>query len=918
MLKLEKTEYDLNTLFSFDVLKEILLKLAKSQIRLENEINDIKNKLENKEDELQSEEEEDNYYNNNITNQNINNNIYNSNNQENNNEINNNDKDGNNINEENNMNQINQNEDKENQEIINNDNNNNNNIQNKENNNIENKKDENEIIENNKDKTEDKKETENKTEEKIINEEKNIIIKKTDIPETTLIRNNEKQKTNDIQTSPNKVSIPPSPSKSKKPYKAMKVTSTNNNNINLQGSGVSPDIITKLVKQIKSLQTKITEMNKSFNSELNSIKNFNSNYSNFDSQLSLLNDKINSILEKNTENDKKIEDLQVKMANFDVFSLFQDNGDGTIDATKVLVKSLEDKVFKKFELIDERYKVDSLDNIKLKNNIENIIPKISQFNLQIEKINDTENKFQEDLFNIKKENEQNNNDIKNMLNNDINNSIENIKNNIEQNLENKISNLEKKIDELKNNNGDNFDILKLGLRNNEINQDTIDSLDKKITDLRKKMHDINNTLKLYMSNNETDSLKNELKDLKILLDKKITKDDLKELYNYNMNASDEINDLKDQMSLTFEDIRKLSKDISNIQLKIEGINGNLSLLQENPKLGNTPIIDFSKYIDQTKLTETLRPLLKEMEKMYKEIDSIRRDLSVVDDENKRNVKNQINKLDEETNKKINELKNLIQKKYLEKIDFHKTIKTLEVQIKSLGEESKKDADSWLLAKRPLKCFNCASCEANIKNDYNNVADYLPWKKYPKGEKIHRMGQGFSHMLQMMTSEFVKSIERNELNQDLEINTKNNYGNSNMSTNFNEKINFNNNNIIINNKDSISNNDLIKNLKKSKMKLPKVHPFSNTKIKKYKLEDVLPVSDDDINYAEENNNNTNNNEDEIKARSPKILKIYKKRGKESFENMGPSTMRNEHVTRNLDLANKFNFMKTDKNIYYKED
>ena len=913
MLKLEKTEYDLNTLFSFDVLKEILLKLAKSQIRLENEINDIKNKLENKEDELQSEEEEDNYYNNNITNQNINNNIYNSNNQENNNEINNNDKDGNNINEENNMNQINQNEDKENQEIINNDNNNN--IQNKENNNIENKKDENEIIENNKDKTEDKKETENKTEEKIINEEKNIIIKKTDIPETTLIRNNEKQKTNDIQTSPNKVSIPPSPSKSKKPYKTMKVTSTNNNNINIQGSGVSPDVINKIMKQIKSLQTKITEMNKSFNSELNSIKNFNSNYSNFDSQLSLLNDKINSILEKNTENDKKIEDLQVKMANFDVFSLFQDNGDGTIDATKVLVKSLEDKVFKKFELIDERYKVDSLDNIKLKNNIENIIPKISQFNLQIEKINDTENKFQEDLFNIKKENEENNNDIKNMLNNDINNSIENIKNNIEQNLENKISNLEKKIDELKNNNGDNFDILKLGLRNNEINQDTIDSLDKKITDLRKKMHDINNTLKLYMSNNETDSLKNELKDLKILLDKKITKDDLKELYNYNMNASDEINDLKDQMSLTFEDIRKLAKDINNIQLKIEGINGNLSLLKENPKLGNTPIIDFSKYIDQTKLTETLRPLLKEMEKMYKEIDSIRRDLSVVDDENKRNVKNQINKLDEETNKKINELKNLIQKKYLEKIDFHKTIKTLEVQIKSLGEESKKDADSWLLAKRPLKCFNCASCEANIKNDYNNVADYLPWKKYPKGEKIHRMGQGFSHMLQMMTSEFVKSIERNELNQDLEINTKNNFGN-NISTNFNEKINF-NNNIIINNKDSINNNDLIKNLKKSKMKLPKVHPYSNSKIKKYKIEDALPVSDDDINYGEENNINTNN-EDEIKSTSPKILKIYKKRGKDSYENMGPTTMRNEHITRNTEFAKKFNFMKTDKNLYYKEE
>ena len=59
-----------------------------------------------------------------------------------------------------------------------------------------------------------------------------------------------------------------------------------------------------------------------------------------------------------------------------------------------------------------------------------------------------------------------------------------------------------------------------------------------------------------------------------------------------------------------------------------------------------------------------------------------------------------------------------------------------------------------------------------------------------------MGQGFSHMLQMMTSEFVKSIERNEFNQDLEINTKNNFGNFNsLSTQFNEK---NYNNIVINN------------------------------------------------------------------------------------------------------------------------
>ena len=53
MLKLEQTVYDLNLLFSFDTLKEILLKLAKSQIRLENEINEIKETIKNREENIE-------------------------------------------------------------------------------------------------------------------------------------------------------------------------------------------------------------------------------------------------------------------------------------------------------------------------------------------------------------------------------------------------------------------------------------------------------------------------------------------------------------------------------------------------------------------------------------------------------------------------------------------------------------------------------------------------------------------------------------------------------------------------------------------------------------------------------------------------------------------------------------------------
>ena len=884
MLTLEKTEYDLNTLFSFDVLKEILLKLARSQVKLEDEINEIKKTIKNNKDDFGFDNDIDNF---NEQKYEEHENIEN-----------------NNLNEDNKDNKIESNINIELKEVK---------EQNNEMSNIEENKEKKEEIREKDDKTEQIKKDENKyeniTEKNDILQEKEIKQKEPEIKETLQKSNETQNKINQINDSNNKTPYRQKETKVKETQ--IKVSSPSSPS---KQKNVSPDVITKIMRQLKSHQQKISELSENLNTESIVIKKYDIQQSNHDSQLSLINDKLNSIFEKlnsvfekDKDYEQKFEDLQVKVANFDIFSLIQDSGDGTIDATKLMVKSLEDKVFKKFELIDQRYKADSSDNIKIKNNIDNLVPQVNLINSQIDKIQETQNQLLTDITNNKKETESSIDDIKNVLNNELKEKIDNLKNNFEKNFENKLLDIESKLNSLSQNQKDNLDLdlVKLNLRNNEINQDTIDNLDKKITELRKKMHDINNTLKIYMSNNNLDSIKSELNEFKLLLDKKIAKDDLKELYNYHMNTSDEINDLKDQISLTFEDIRKITKDINGIQQKIESINGNLALIQDNPKTGVAPIIDFSKYIDHQKLSESLRPVLKELEKIYKEIDSLRRDLSVVDEESKKYSKNLVNKLDEDLNKKINEIKNLIQKKYMDKIEINKIIKTLEVQIKSLGEDTKKDSDSWLLAKRPLKCFNCASCEANIKNDYTS-ADYLPWKKYPKGDKIHRMGQGFSHMLQMMTSEFVKSI------QDMEINTRNNF--NSISTQFNERpnnVNNNiNNNIMINNTREEFNT---KNGKKNnKMKLPKVHPYSNTKLKKYKLENSLPVSDDENNYID----SVNNNEDEAKEdkNSPKILKIYKKNNKmgkdyENFELMS---------TRNNDFNRKFPFMKTDKNIYDKED
>ena len=885
MLHIEKKEYNLNMLLNFEMLKEILIKLSISQEKLEDEIKSI-HQMNSKRDDIIIKLEKT---------------VFNTSDHH-----------------EQIQNQIEERE-KENKETITeskpyNEFENNNEIQDKE----EYNKDENKANMN-KNITYEK-----SNEKKIIEEQKNDIEENgsnkinnnQNIPtdnniEKNLTEKNFSGKKRDISIDDNNINSYSSP----KSGKNQKEQSSPG------GAIVSPDLIAKIMKQLKEQSSKLNILETQLKSVSKNIKNEETHLKNHildnESEIKLINDRINSLLQKNEEYDQKLDNLMVKTSELDVFSMFKDSGDGTIDATKLLVKSLEEKVFKKFELVDARYKKDSLDNLKMKTNIENITPKLDQFNRELGRISDMNKQQKDDLDNYKKENQEQNLDNINNINNDINQKLLDLKNELENNLKNKMKLIENQLKILQNSNNDNnntFDLLKLGLGNNGLDSEASQALEKKINDLRKKTNDLENTLKLFMDKKEIDSITKETKDLKLLIDKKITKDDLKELYNFHLSDLDEINDIKDRESITYDELRKTIKDLQNMQQRMESISGNLALLQNTPSNGNAKIIDFSKYVDNQKLTEALKPFLREFDKVYKEIDSFRRDLNEVDNQNKNYIKNSISKLDEDFNNKINELKVFIQKKYLEKFEFHKTIKSLEVQIKSLNDEPKKnDADNWLLAKRPLKCFNCASCEANIKNDNYNTADYLPWKKYPRGEKIHRMGQGFSHMLQMMTSEFIKSIEKNEFPMEYELSARNNTTNNISNTISNQFDKSTVTGFVINNKEQ---EDGLQNLKKSKMKLPKVKQFSKPKIRKY--EDNLPISDDEF----PGNNIEVNKDLVVNSSSPKILKITKKTKQKTGGDKGGGSIYGNLMTMQgafsqRDKNNPFsrnNLLKNEKNEY----
>ena len=851
MLNLSTKEYDLNTLFSFDCLKEILIELAKSQIKLEKDMKNIQSENQKRDQRILKIQK--------ILNNNNNNNykqeIYYMNEQ----------KEG--EKEEEGEEERERGEEgkgegegeggkegggKGKEEEAG--------QRQKKKNNIFEDNEANETNENNEEKQNNDKNL------NIINHNKNILTK---------IKISENQKNNENCENTN-----------------------NSSKEENENTKISPLLIRQIMKQIKEQKSKIDEnklkievLDEKLKKELKNKKEEEQKLQNIcidnEEGFKQINDKFNSLVLKNNDIEQKIESIQSNLKAFDIMTIFKDDGSGTIDATKVMVKALQEKVFKKFELVETRNKKESMDNLQTKNLVDYIITKIDKINRDIEKINELNNEQKEEFDDYKKNNEEINNEIKNNLIYDYNQKIDKLKEEIKLDINTKITSIENKI---RNMNNEALDSAK---NNNNIEKENLKIIDKKISDLRKKTNDIENTLKLHLKKNEIELVRNELKDIKSLLEEKLTKEDLKELYNYHLTNLDEINDIKDRLDLSKEEINKIKGDIRTAMQKLEIFQGNLILLQSssgNP--GFKKIIDFTKYVEQQKLNDTINPIAKKMEDILKEIESIRRDMIEIDDINKKYNKNAITKFEEENNKNINEFKIFIQKKYLEKYEFNRIIRNIEVQIKNLDDSKKKDADSWLLAKRNTKCFNCASCDANIKNENYTTADYLAWKKYPKGEKIHRMGQGFSHMLEMVSSEFAKNIEKNDFPNENNTNIDNN--NNYMNTMPNQMERASSTKLKINKKD-LGQDENIQNLKASKkigkMKLPKM---IQSKMKLKRNENLLngnQVSDDENIVGEGMIIKNSNEKDEFQDESPKIVKIVKKNNKNDINSNSSDNFKN---------------------------
>ena len=493
----------------------------------------------------------------------------------------------------------------------------------------------------------------------------------------------------------------------------------------------------------------------------------------------------------------------------------------------------------------------------------------------------------------------------NGLNNSDNAPKEDKGNNFNEDLEK----LKKALEELKQahdqtvikvtNNKEQIDLILERL--NEINngyKTGDEKLQKEIDELNKKINQINSQIDLLLKlPRGTGDNKNANSDMDLSAINELMKRILNLESDYKAFVERvNIDEIYRQLKFLHEtkaDKKELKEKYDDHQMQIDAINKRLDglfaqMLSRKNEGSDQPVIDidFSLYLPKSEFDKYKRDTTLEFKKIWDEI---------------KNIKDLINKISSLLNNKANlsdleDLKNLIlakleelalacNKKFADRNETANNLKYLEDQIRKLFEllsSSKKDtfneADNWLLAKKPISGYSCAACESVIGNLRDDANKFIPWNKLPlrdPGDKLYRMGNGFSKMLQMLNFDSYGNVS---LNPNI-INEANFYNNVNINNN-------NINNSINNSGQNNNNNNTLLSNQKGKTDIKKRVQSANPKIKLNFQENKLKnknAGNKEINDATNANGKT---KDDLlpdiydmsgtqNSEGPKITKIMKK-------------------------------------------
>ena len=625
----------------------------------------------------------------------------------------------------------------------------------------------------------------------------------------------------------------------------------------------------KLKNHFESLIQKIEEDSR------NNIQLFSDEYKIFCEKLE---NKVSSIFQNNEEQNKKIENCLLKCDSIDIYNLLKDSGDGKIDATKVMINTLEEKVFKKFEFIEERHKKDSEDITKLVKSNENTIFYLEklQKNLNDLKSNDLNQLMEIFRKSLSEYNEKifdNINSVKdqelylsskiNELENNLSNII-NEKEAIVNKSNEDINKIQSNINKVKNE-IDSFNTKQL-----DIYQNLENNVENKLNLHKSKINNIESTLKTITESFDIEKFKNDVIEIKSKLEEKITRENLKDLYNLHLIDVEDINTTRKTMFSIQDEVKKNRIDIENINPKIDSFMDYIASKKSKKKEHKKTEIDLTALVNKDTFEESIKYFTRKIESIFLEIDSMKRNLDDVKlEQNSFEKKGEIIKIEESIHNQIDENKSKIIKN---KNELYKLIKGLEVEIKSIWEELKKreSSDTWILAKKPLQCFNCATCDNDIKIEHQKD-EYMHWNKILSSNKSFIRGKGFSHILEKMTKDLINDCDEKNENENSKIN--------------HEKSLKNNSSIDINNKIQVEENKLISNDKNN-------NTIDNiAQIERSNFINKIPI------IKGRNQRNINS----VKMRLPQVVdKARKKAILDTFKNISSCTEREKYTIRDFSL------------------
>lgn len=501
------------------------------------------------------------------------------------------------------------------------------------------------------------------------------------------------------------------------------------------------------------------------------------------SNLNDLNENIKGINNNISNMKESMENMQLKVMDFSIFEVFKDkNITADVDVAELLIKALENKMNEKFKFNDEKIKKDEQDIMKLKTELTNIK---NSSNFQTKNLS----YIKEEILSIQKNIEQlRTNTSDNIMKNkelirklrEKNNASSKEFSESMSSINIKINSFEEKINKLL----EEFENIKKekNMESSNLEQENVkhedfiifqDNIQKKCTHLEKKLQILSESIKTKELEEKIYQLNRELQN------KKPSDQEYFSLNEQVQSHQDLFDNIKIDNINTQNDLKKIKESMNLINRKCE------DLILQNLMSAKTPddlkdgkvqknliLSKMKDYLESSVFNEYLIDDTREKEKIKKDIDNYKQFKEEIIETLKKSASIQdLKNLEAYLEDLFDEYKEKMTKLCPKKSEINKSLKSLELQIKSLYELIlKKDekSDNWLIAKKPIGGYACASCD-NYIGDLKENDEKVFWNQFPeytnytikdiKELNVNKIGNGFSRILNLVNIN--KEINEND-------------------------------------------------------------------------------------------------------------------------------------------------------------